>query len=172
MINPHSSRISSRSFYRLIGYNVNAGRALVLLFSVALLIGFFIYLRMVWGNKHALAGTLILILLPTYLGLSGSVMIGLPAIALAMLALLAQTAWHQYRKYIWLVLSAIVLCLSVFTKLFTAILVPLFIVGFLVDEYHRVASWRQALCPVLIWIIIFAGLTTLLGLVFIGHENI
>ncbi|MGD9091796.1 MAG: glycosyltransferase family 39 protein, partial [Anaerolineales bacterium] len=157
---------------RIFGYNVTASRILVLLFSIALLIGFFGYLCMVWGNKHAVAVTLILILLPTYMGLSVSVMIGLPAIAMAVLSLLAQATWHQQRNYIWLILSAIFLCLSVFTKLFTAVLVPVFVAGLLVDEYRRVDTCRRRLRPTLIWVIIFTGLATIIGLVLIGPQNV
>lgn len=161
--------------FRILGNNVNAGRTLVLFISCVLLIGYFIYLRMVWGNKHALAGTLILIMLPTYLGLSVSIMIGLPAIAFAVLSLLTLTAWHQRRKYVWLVLSAIALCLSVFIKIFTGILVPVFVTGLLIDEYRRLGGtghWRQALRPAIIWVIIFGGIATILGLVFIGPQNV
>jgi hypothetical protein len=158
--------------FRVLGYNVNAGRILVLVFSCVLLIGYFTYLRMVWGSKHALAGTLILILLPTYLGLSVSIMIGLPAIAFAVLSLLALAAWHQHRNYLWLILSAIVLCLSVFTKIFTGILVPVFVVGLLVDEQRRVGDWRQALRPAMIWVIVFAGMASILELALIGPQNV
>ena len=95
---------------------------------------------MVWGYQHALVGTLILILLPTYLGLSVSVMIGLPAIAFAVLSLLALTAWHQYRKYLWLILSALALCLSVFTKIFPAF-------------WYLFLSWASWLMNIDAWVV-------------------
>lgn len=163
------------SVFRVLDYNVTVSRILILFFSCVLLIGYFIYLQMVWGKKHALAGTLILILLPTYGGLSVSVMIGLPAIALAILSLLALTIWHKYRRYFWLIFSAFILCLSVFTKVFTGILVPIFISGLLVDGYRHLnngGTWQKAFRPAILWILIFASVTIILGLFLIGTQNL
>jgi 4-amino-4-deoxy-L-arabinose transferase-like glycosyltransferase len=158
--------------FRVVGYDVAAGRILVLLLSCALIFGFYTCLRMVWGNKHALSGTLILILLPTYLGLSVSVMIGLPSIALAMLSLLALTTWHQHRNCLWLILSAIALCLSIYIKIFTSILVPVFVVGLLLDEFNRGISWSKAVRPPLIWVFVIAVAGAILGLVTVGPQNV
>ena len=44
--------------FRLAGLSVNAARLLVLLFSCALFWGITHYLRLVWGDLHALAGAL------------------------------------------------------------------------------------------------------------------
>lgn len=158
--------------FRFVGYNVNAGRILVLSFSCALLIAAYTNLRLVWGTGHAIAGMFILILLPTVPGLSVSTMIGLPAIALAMISLAALTAWHQQGKVAWLILSAVTFCLSIFTKVFTAILGPVFLLGILLGEYRRTGSWQRALRPVIIWGGIFGGLSILLMLLLIGPGNL
>jgi hypothetical protein len=59
-----------------------------------------------------------ILLLPTYLNLSVSVMVGLPALAFAMLRCLPDHL-APTTQLIWLTLSAIALSLSVLTKLFT-----------------------------------------------------
>src|SRR4030067_2521058 len=93
-------------------------------------------------------------------------MIGLPAISLAMLSLLFQAYWHYKRKWVWLVLSAILLALSVLTKLFTGILAPLFLAGLLMHEVHgsRDKTWFRVITPALVWGCIFCVLGASLGL--------
>jgi 4-amino-4-deoxy-L-arabinose transferase-like glycosyltransferase len=116
-----------------------------------------------------------ILLLPTYLNLSVSVMVGLPALAFAMLSLLALTAWHQQRQPVWLTLSAIALSLSVLTKLFTGFLAPIFVVGILLDEIARasrpVRVWQVLKWPV-IWAGVFSGVTVAAVLVLVGPGNL
>ena len=119
------------------GIGVNLARLTVLFLSATLLWACFRFLQMVWGTIHAVVGTLLIILLPFYMILSVSVMVGLPSIALAMLSLVAVTAWHLNRRYIWIILSAIAFAGSVFIKLFTGFLGPIIVLGILLDEFSR-----------------------------------
>jgi hypothetical protein len=121
--------------FRVFGVDVNVGRFSVLLLSAVLLWASFQVLRLVWGNFHALAGVLLIVLLPYYMTLSVSVMVGLPSLTFAMLSLLAVIAWHLHRKYIWLILSAVALAISVLIKLFTGFLAPIIIVGILLADF-------------------------------------
>ncbi|MEJ2302677.1 MAG: glycosyltransferase family 39 protein, partial [Anaerolineales bacterium] len=121
--------------FRVFGVDVNVGRFSVLLLSAVLLWASFQVLRLVWGNFHALAGVLLILLLPYYMTLSVSVMVGLPSLTFAMLSLLAVIAWHLHRKYIWLILSAVALAISVLIKLFTGFLAPIIIVGILLADF-------------------------------------
>ena len=113
------------AIFRLLGVKLNVVRLMVLMFSCALFWAAVQYLRAFWGTPHAIVGGLVLILLPSYLRLSVSIMIGLPAIALALLSLLAISHWHKEGRRLWLVLSGLALALSVMTKLFTGLLAPL-----------------------------------------------
>jgi 4-amino-4-deoxy-L-arabinose transferase-like glycosyltransferase len=160
---------------RVFGLNVNAARVLILFLSAGLIWAVVQFLRMTWGPWSALLAPFLLLLTPYYPALSVSVMIGLPAIALAMISFTALVFWHQRHQERWLVISALALGFSIMTKLFTGFLAPIFIVGILVDQYftlRTVFSWRKLLRPALIWGLTFAGITTALVLIFVGLPNL
>jgi Dolichyl-phosphate-mannose-protein mannosyltransferase len=161
--------------FRVFGPDIDMARSLVVLLSTLLLAASAQLLRSTWGNLHAIAGVLLIFLLPFYTALSASAMVGLPAIAFAVLSLLALTAWHSRRQERWLLLSALVLALSVLTKLFTAFLAPIFVLGILLDERARqrqVVSWYKLLRPALLWCLGFAIVVLGCGLLIVGPENL
>ena len=160
---------------RIFGPDVDAGRILVLSLSTALMAAAVHFLRLQWGGWHAVAGAVLIFLLPYYNALSVSIMIGLPAIAFAVLALLALSFWHQRRGRVWLFLSALGLCLSIATKLFTGFLAPLFVLGILLDEKRRVgksAGWRAWIGPALTWSVVFLAFMLIAAVVFVRPSNL
>ncbi|TET30889.1 MAG: glycosyltransferase family 39 protein [Anaerolineales bacterium] len=145
--------------FRIFGLNIPAGRGLELLFSAATLWLAIQYLRQFWGNIHAVFGILTIMLLPYYLVLSVSIMIGLPAIALALLSFYALSLWHKFGDVKWLIVSAIAFGLSIMTKAFTAILGPIFLSGILLSgwkEYRQHRDWLKACMPSAVWLAIFS----------------
>ena len=145
--------------FRVFGLSIPAGRGLELLFSAAILWLAIQYLRQFWGNIHAIFGILILILLPYYLVLSVSIMIGLPAIAFALLSFYSLSLWHKYGDGKWLILSAFALGLSIMTKAFTAIVGPIFLSGIVISgwkDYRQHRDWLKACIPSAIWLTIFS----------------
>ena len=156
---------------RAFNAGVDEARVLILLFSTALLAGAAHTLNQVWGRWHAAAGCLAIFLLPFYVPLSAAVMVGLPAIALAVLALAALTSWQVTHKRWLLVLSALLLCLSVSTKLFTGLLAPIFALGILVGKWRqegKAAAWRSTL----LWSISFAVFCLAVILFLVGPANL
>jgi hypothetical protein len=140
------------------GYKVGASRVLVLFLSAALLWSFFQILRLVLDIKYALVGAILLFILPSYMALSISVMVGLPSIAFAMVSLLALTAWHMHRRYLW-----------------TGFLAPIMVFGLLIAEYHQIRKnkrWMKGLFPALSWGLIFTSISIALGFILVGPENI
>jgi hypothetical protein len=129
-------------------------------------------LRMNWGLWHALAGEVLIFLLPFFTTLSLAAMIGHPAIAFAMFSLLALTIWHQRRGNGWLLISAIALGISVLTKLFTGFLAPVFVLGILRDMHPRPAAWRDWLRPAMVWSLTFVVLGVAAILFIIGPANL
>ena len=161
--------------FNILGLKVGAGRFLVLLLSSGLIWAAFQFMRLVWGNGYALAAALLLFLLPKYMILSVAVMVGLPALAFAMVSLFALALWHKQRKPIWLILSALALGTSVLVKLFTGILAPIFVFGLLAAEFTRirlVKSWRKIIGPAFLWGLIFTGFVLALGLTLVGPGNV
>jgi hypothetical protein len=160
---------------RAFNADVDDARVLVMLFSTALLAAAAHTLRLHWGLGHALCGVVLIAMLPYFTSLSAAVMVGLPAISFAVMALAAHVAWHQQRKHIYLIVSALFLSLSIFTKLFTVILAPIFVIGILVDERARQGKsfvWRDLLRPALVWALFFAAFSLAAALLMIGPANL
>jgi len=159
---------------RIFSYEIQTARALVLLFSSILLASAYQFLRNAWGTWHAVAGLILIVLLPYYTRLSVSLMIGLPAIALAMFALAGLQIWHKKRSSVWLIISAVALVLSLYVKLFTAILVPIFMIGIFLDERNvqKRHTWFFLPRSLLIWLLTFVSLVLILGLSLIGPSEL
>lgn len=158
----------------LFPFKVGAGRGLVLAFSVLLLLSAYHFVELAWGRKQALAAVVLIFLSPLYLVLSNAVMVGLPAIAFAMLSLFLLGKWHRERRWLWLALSALVMGLSVLIKLFTGFLAPIFALGLLAYEYQRTVGkrWLQILAPAVIWGGIFSLITLGSLLILVGSGNL
>ncbi len=160
---------------RLVGFEVNPARVLVLLFSGLLVWACAQFLQLTWGKLAAILFLPLVIMAPRYLDLSVSVMIGVPSIALAAVSMLFVTLWHQNKRSRWLVLSGFALALSVLIKLFSGFLVPIFLVGVTISEYQcnrdEGFSWKM-LRPAFLWSISFAAVVILLGLILIGPQNV
>jgi hypothetical protein len=160
---------------RVLDTQVNTARFLILLFSSVLLVACFYMLRKIWGYPHALVGTLLIILLPFYLQLSVSVMVGLPSLTFAALSLLGVITWHQTRKRIWLVCSALAFSASVLIKLFTGFLLPIILIGLVLGEWPRwqgKSTLKTLIYPALIWGSVFAGITISAILIWVGPANL
>jgi 4-amino-4-deoxy-L-arabinose transferase-like glycosyltransferase len=161
--------------FRIFGLKVGAARFFVLLLSALLMWASFQFTRLVWGKYQALAGAVVLFLLPKYMLLSAAVMVGLPSIVFATLSLLALGLWHMQRKPMWMLLSATALGLSVLTKLFTGFLAPIFVLGLLANGLYRSQkrkNWREILTPPVLWGVVFTVVTLGLGLALVGPGNI
>ena len=155
---------------RIFGYEIHTARILVLFFSTMLLASAYQFLREAWGTWHAVAGLILIILLPYYTRLSVSLMIGLPAIAFAMCALSALQLWHRKGSSVWLIISAVLLVSSLFVKLFTIILVPIFLLGIYLDEWHKPNQKEWIIIPrsLVTWVITTILTGAVLGLLVIG----
>ncbi len=160
--------------FRIFGFDVNVARFLVLTLSCILLWGGWQFLKAVGGNTYAFTGSLLIVLLPYYTRLSISAMVGLPALAFAVLSLSALATWHQKRTTIWLIISSLALSVSVLTKAFTGFLVPIFIVGVAISEFSRkdALTWRKRLWPATLWTLVFTSVTFLLLILFVGLSNL
>jgi 4-amino-4-deoxy-L-arabinose transferase-like glycosyltransferase len=161
--------------FRLFGLRINLARTLVLVLACGLIWASLNYLLIVWGGWHVVGGVFMLWLLPRFTDLSVSVMNAIPVLTFALFSLLTLTYWHKQTKYYWLFLSAGFLALSVLTKLFTAFLAIVFLVGLVVEEYnHRQATsmrrawWR----PAVIWGISFSLFLVIAVLLLIGVANL
>ncbi|MCC0175408.1 glycosyltransferase family 39 protein [Waterburya agarophytonicola K14] len=153
---------------------VDIARTLILLFSVVLIWENWLILFRFGGINAASVGSLLLIISPSYLKLSVSVMIGLPSLVLAMTAILFIIFWHEQKQNKWLIFSALCLSLSVVTKLFTFFLAPIIALGILIDGINNshLVSWQKKLGSIILWSVSFLIFASLLIAVFIGYDNL
>jgi hypothetical protein len=159
------------------GAKVLPARLAVLGFSLVLLGSASEHLRRTWGWVHAAAAVVLLAIVPAYVQLSVSVMVGLPAIALAMLALLSLTVWHERDRMVWLILAAALLALSILVKLFTVVLVPVILAGvLLIPAKNRSPSGglRSTLrwVPTAVWCVVFSVMLAVLAVVWVGPTHL
>ncbi len=159
---------------RLFGYKVGVARNLVFLFSLGMLWAGYEWMGLVWKKPHAFMACLLIFLSPAYLTTSFAPIVGLPSISLAMVSLLCLALWHEKRRSVWLILSALLLSLAVFTKLMIGFLAPIFVVGIFLDDVVRFRTakrWQDLLLPTGLWSVIFIALV-LVGLFsLVGTEN-
>ena len=92
---PPLSTIILSSWLSLFGKSIFAARLLTLSFSTILIWSFCQTLRIYLGNLPAIIGTLLLVISCNFLRLSVSVMIGVPALALAMLSIYLLTLYKK-----------------------------------------------------------------------------
>ncbi len=158
---------------RVTGFEVSPARMLVILFASLLVWACSQMLMITHGWRASMLFLPLIIMAPRFLVLSVSVMIGLPAISLAAVALLGLLLWQRDQRQIWLVLSGLAMALSLLIKLFTVFMAPLILAGILLTIYLRERRFTWPLLrPALAWSISFGGLGLVLGLALVGPQNI
>lgn len=159
--------------FHLVGSKIELSRTLILLFSTLLLWQTWLILYLLGGILHAYIGCLFLLIAPNYWKLSVSVMVGLPCITIAMGAIISVILWHLTQKNIWLIISALLLSISILTKLFTFFLAPIILLGILCSQVSSRAktSWKKLQAPFL-WSVVFFSVSLLILLSLVGIDNI
>ncbi len=148
-------------WFKLFGCSVYQARILILLFSAILLFAFYQTVKIQWENLCASIAAIFLLLSASYFKLSSSVMIGIPALSLAMLSIYGVMLFRKLQFKPLLALSGIIMALSLQTKFFTAFLIPIIIL--------EIAQWRS-FSLILLWL--GAAITTYLGITTIFfHSN-
>jgi hypothetical protein len=128
-----------RGWLDLTGWTAHHGRVLVLLCSSVLLWALYQSARMTAGHAAAIMACLLLVISHGYLRFSVSVMLGVPSLMFAMLSLCAVLRYHHTRAAVWAVVSGALLALSVSTKMWTGLLVPVVLLAALLPQPPGVA---------------------------------
>jgi len=154
---------------KLFGPEAYLSRLVTLAMSTLLLWSAWLFLRLAADRVAANVGIVLLVLLPNYVKLSLSILIGLPALALAMLALATLAIWHERRQPVWLATSGVLFGLSICTKAFTLALAPAIGCVLIALELRssRPTSFLRSLRPAAGWSLAL-GLTVLAILALTG----
>lgn len=141
-------------------------RLLTLIFATVLVGAFSQIIHKFLGARIAIVSVILLSASFGFLGMSAAVMVGLPAMALAMVSIYC---WFLYQEKarLWLVvLSGICFGLSLQIKMFTLFLAPLLLLQLWFADQGGGRSRGQRLYVCLIWIGLAASVAVGVGLVF------
>ena len=167
---PPLMTVTLSALFSWVGVNVAAARVVVMLLAALLLWCVYLLARRTSGTVAAVAAVILLVLSEFYLRLSGALMIGLPALALATLSLTVLVLW---RPTWWrIVLSAAVMALALNTKLMVGLVGPACVVALLLaGQQAGERRWlRTGLLQALVWSLAVGGMTVLLA-VALGATN-
>ena len=161
--------------FRILGYKVGIARMLVLLMAGLLVWSAYRFMEILKGPGSGVLTAIIIINLPEFLGLSVSVMIGLPALALAALSFVLIANWHSEGKPIWLLLSALTLVIGIFIKLFIGPLGLIIGIGIFVSALRnsdRSKPMIKKLVSGLLWVGLVGFLACTFLFTMVGIENL
>lgn len=116
--------VALANLFKITGNSILAARALVLTLSGIGLISLAALVRMTAGRAAAVAAVLLLVLTNEYIRLSVAVMIGLPALSLALASIALAFAGARRGSWLLLGLSGVVMGMSMQIKLFSFMSVP------------------------------------------------
>ncbi len=142
--------------FKIFGWSVAVARQTVLFFAGIVVFVVYDVLRSSFKNHYghpaAAAGCILLVLSALFIRLSVSVMIGLPAIALMMLAVWSLNEYLQSRRRWWLVICGALMGLSMGIKLFTGFLVPCYMIVLIFHHVkgERSGWWKRPVIPVIL----------------------
>ncbi len=156
---PLSSHLFHWAF-EIFGWDISVARIVILFFASIIIFVCHDTVRRDYGMPEATGAALLLALSASFAKLSVSVMIGLPAIALAALGFWTLSRWSESRRATLCVLSGALFALSVCIKMFTAFVVPwafLLVAGVAAfrDRGAPLFRLRGALGPTSLWLVAF-----------------
>ena len=157
-----------RVVVELFGVGIAAPRTFMLAMTGFFLWGIGRFVRTTYGQPHAVLTQTFVLTQPEFLALSPAVLIGLPAIYLAFLALAMLSKGLESGSRFWIGLSASMLALSAMTKLFTLVVVPVVFILLIA----RAVMKSDRLHIMAVWLIPFSAVLGFILLVFVGPENV
>lgn len=161
--------------FEIFGWHTAIARTLILFFSSIIVFVVYDSIQREFGHLAALTAVILLIFSTMFAQLSVSAMIGLPAIALAVLSFWCLSRWHDDKNKLWiLAISGCLYACSIAAKLFTLFLLPLACFLILNSAYRHKPS--KDLCtklkPLLFWIAGFISCALLVFWPVISSENV
>ncbi len=152
---------------QLFGETVASTRILIMLFAALLLWALYLAMRASVSAAAAIVALLLLLISEYFLRLSGAVMIGLPALALATTAAAMLVTGRQPLGWLRIAAAAIVLAFALQTKLIVALMGPALGAYFLFGPSGAGSvSWRKRILQALFFGMVAFGTFVLIALPF------
>ena len=157
---------------KVFGNSLFACRCFVGLFAAMLVAGFYSLVRHTSSAGAAFVAALLLFFSPDFVGLMGSVMIGLPSLACAVLAAKFLLDYSRNRQKKLFFLSLLCFCLSLQIKFIPVIYLPGLLVPLLMgpDGETRLGLKGMKIKPALAWMSLLMLITVATTLCFAGSN--
>ncbi len=110
------------------GWDVNVGRMVTIAFVSLMIFGIFDTVRRKYGFASAAGAVLFLVVSRRFIGTSTAIMLGLPALSMAVMSIWAMVVWTENRRAVWLLVSGAFFGISISIKLFTLFIVPIVLI--------------------------------------------
>ena len=157
---------------KVFGNSLFACRCFVGLFAAMLVAGFYSLVRHTASAGAAFIAALLLFFSPDFVGLMGSVMIGLPSLACAVLAAKFLLDYGRTREKRFFFISLLCYCLSLQIKFITVIYLPGLLIPLLMgpDGETRLSLKGKKIKPALAWMSLLMLITAAAILCFAGSN--
>lgn len=159
-----------RLWFAVLGWDVDTGRMLVLLFAAVSVFALYDMTRLAAGHGAAVIACVMLAASAYFIRLSVSLMLGLPALALAVLALWALFQWQCGARRAWIAAAGALMGCALACKLATALLLVPFAL-WLALVGPRSPS-RRAWWPAAQWLVCTAMAAAVLLLLMVGPRQL
>jgi Pectic acid lyase/Dolichyl-phosphate-mannose-protein mannosyltransferase len=116
--------------HKFFPFSIAAARTVILAFAILLAVTFFRIVSRFEGNLAAWTGVILLATSELYLKLSVSVLIGLPAVAMAMLSFDLATSGSGRSRKAFAIASGVVFSAAIMTKMFVLVSLPALLLSF------------------------------------------
>ncbi|HEY8666943.1 MAG TPA: glycosyltransferase family 39 protein [Tepidisphaeraceae bacterium] len=116
-------------WFKAFGATVLSARILILVLATVLLASLAQTVRKYEGTLAGILVAAFVVCSLNFIKLSFSVMVGLPALAFAMMALFFIACWRDSNRWIYLLLAGAFMAISLQTKLFTGTVIPVLVLG-------------------------------------------
>jgi hypothetical protein len=138
------------ALFRVVGPSAYAARLVSVFFSGLLLWALFRCVRTTSTANAAALACGFLVLSDSFLPLSASVMLEIPALSLGMCGTLAGLTYARNRSTRWLVLSGVAFGAALQTKLSAVIFIPIVVTQIVLTSW-RSGRLKQAVAPLFLW---------------------
>ncbi len=162
------------AWLQLFGHSVLAARLLTLGFATVLVWAFGHCMWLTVGAPAALIGVVLLMISSHFVQFSAAVMMGIPSLSLAVLAMYTLLVYQRTAQIGWLLLSGIWLALSVQIKAYTLFLLPVLLLGLLLmptSPKPAIRNIRPVLRRGAVWSLGF-GMATAIALFLLPSQSL
>lgn len=153
--------IAEVPFYYLFGISVFSARLTIICFALLAAVCWYLLVRSLYGDSVGMFATLLFITAPSFVHLSRISMSEMPTIALIVLSAYLLLRYISMEKAGYIYAFAVVFSISVYSKHTAVLMLPIFLVYFLIMKGYKKLFSREVLKSSLIMLLVILPLVPL-----------